>query len=387
MKKYQFTILSLITLLSLLLAGCASSQATPTSEPGNKAAFNPVVSATGVIKPAQWATIAMPMGGLLVEVPVQEGETVTAGQRLVRLDGQEAAQAKLAEARHDLTSAQQALNKLKDDAPNQVAQAQQDITTAQSAIIKANRNLASTDEQSYKDELERAREETIRLKDDLENAQEDFDPYKEWAEDNSTRKSYKGRLDDAQQKYDDALRKVDELKLEKNQAQADLTTAQAQLADAQKRYDKYKNGPDALELAEAQAQVDSAQANITSAQAALDKLELNAPFAGVVSELKVHLGEWVNTGIPVLLLADLTSLRVETTDLNEIDAARVSLGDPVKVTFDALPGAQLSGRVARISPKSDEGSGVNYTVVVELKDPPAELRWGMTAFVDIEVQE
>jgi multidrug efflux pump subunit AcrA (membrane-fusion protein) len=88
----------------------------------------------------------------------------------------------------------------------------------------------------------------------------------------------------------------------------------------------------------------------------------------------------------VLLLADLASLRVETTDLNEIDAARVSLDDPVKVTFDALPEAELSGRVVRISPKSDEGSGVNYTVVVALEAPPAGLRWGMTAFVDIEVQ-
>ena len=140
--------------------------------------------------------------------------------------------------------------------------------------------------------------------------------------------------------------------LEVKQADAAIVLAQANQAAAQIRYDKLKNGPEALDLARAQALVDAAQANILSAQAVLDRLELHAPFAGMVSALMVRQGEWINTGTPVLLLADMASLRVETTDLNEIDAARVSLDDPVKVTFDALPGVELVGRVARISTKS-----------------------------------
>jgi multidrug efflux pump subunit AcrA (membrane-fusion protein) len=387
MKKNPSPFLSLLTLLSLLLTGCAGTQATSTLEPSSKAIFNPVVSATGVIMPAQWATVAMPAYGLLVDVPVQEGQAVIAGQVLAQIDGQEAAQAKLAIAEHELASAQHDLAELIENAPILAAQAQQDIAAAQSAVIKAERNLAKTGEHAYKDDLAQASEKSIELKDDLKTAQEDFDHYATWSEDNAKRKTYKDKLDEAQRKYDDAVHKEEKLVLQKDQAQADLATAQSQLADAQKRYAKYKNGPDALDLAIAQALVDAAQANIISAQAVLEKLELHAPFAGVVSALKVRQGEWVNVGTPVLLLADMTLLRVETTDLNEIDAARVSLNNPVKVTFDALPGVELGGMVVRISPKSEEGSGVNYTVVIELKDPPAELRWGMTAFVDIEVQK
>ena len=79
-------------------------------------------------------------------------------------------------------------------------------------------------------------------------------------------------------------------------------------------------------------------------------------------------------------------LDVETTDLNEIDAARVAVGDSVKVTFDALSDVVVIGKVKSIAPKASEGSGVNYTVVVELSEWPETLRWGMTAFVDIEVE-
>jgi len=89
----------------------------------------------------------------------------------------------------------------------------------------------------------------------------------------------------------------------------------------------------------------------------------------------------------VATLADLGHLRVETTDLNEIDAARVAVGASASVTFDALPGVEVGGVVKSIAPKAAEGSGVNYTAIIELDEIPALLRWGMTAFVDIAVSE
>ena len=105
-----------------------------------------------------------------------------------------------------------------------------------------------------------------------------------------------------------------------------------------------------------------------------------------MSELYIQAGEWLNPGQAALLLADLSRLRVETTDLNEIDVARLHIGDVAAVTFDALPEVTFPGKVVRIAPKASTGAGVNYTVVIELDELPAGLRWGMTAFVEIEVQ-
>ena len=127
-------------------------------------------------------------------------------------------------------------------------------------------------------------------------------------------------------------------------------------------------------------------AQLNAAVKALDDLQLNAPFDGTVSELYLKENEWIAPGQPVLLLADLENLRVETTDLNEIDVARIEVGDTAIVTFDALPGLAVEGKVMRVAQKAAEGSGVNYTVVILLDEIPEKLRWGMTAFVDIEVE-
>jgi multidrug resistance efflux pump len=86
------------------------------------------------------------------------------------------------------------------------------------------------------------------------------------------------------------------------------------------------------------------------------------------------------------MLADMDHLQVETTDLNEIDVAQIQVGDVASISFDALPDLLITGVVTSIAPKSSAGSSVNYTVVIELDELPEELRWGMTAFVDIEVE-
>jgi len=52
-----------------------------------------------------------------------------------------------------------------------------------------------------------------------------------------------------------------------------------------------------------------------------------------------------------------------------------------------LPDVRLQGLVENIAARSSEGSGVNYTVTIIMDDFPEELRWGMTAFVDIKVDE
>jgi hypothetical protein len=59
----------------------------------------------------------------------------------------------------------------------------------------------------------------------------------------------------------------------------------------------------------------------------------------------------------------------------------------VAVTFDALPDRVFEGRVTRISPMAGSGTGgVHYMTVIALEDMDPVLRWGMTAFVDIETE-
>ena len=140
------------------------------------------------------------------------------------------------------------------------------------------------------------------------------------------------------------------------------------------------------EIERSKWQIKETEGRVRTYEKKLAETRISAPLTGTVTELFVGEGEWVVPGQPVLQLADLIHLRVETTDLNEIDAAQVQPGSEATVTFDALVDEVAVGTVKSIAPTASGGSGVNYMVVIELDDLPEALRWGMTAFVDIKVE-
>jgi multidrug efflux pump subunit AcrA (membrane-fusion protein) len=437
---FKWLLLSLV-----LLTACSglSSEETPPLEPEFSAEeFAPIVSATGIVLPVEWARLSMSSSGVVDEILVNEDDSVTVGQVLVRLQGTEQLQAALAAAQLELVSAQSALNDLHentswmaakslqdlentqnalDDLLNsdmQEATALQAIADAEKAVEDAERRLRIRESTADQADIDAARAQAILAKDALDKANEDFEPYANKREDNLVRANLLARQASAQQAYDAAVRNLNALQSSGDEldiavAQADLATARAQLTDAlreweqvkdgpnrgdidlleaqistaQREYDIYRAGPDPDDLAVAEARLANAQAQLDAAQAALSDLELRAPFDGTVSEIFVHPSEWVTIGLPVLLLADINHLQAETTDLSEIDLALLKIGDEAIVTFDALPDIVVRGVVSRIAPKAAEGAGVNYPVTIELSEIPEQLRWGMTAFVDIEVKD
>ena len=384
-----------LTMLILIgfLAGCSgfAPQEPPVVETQAPPQANPVISATGKVMPVQWARLSLVGSGTVREVMVQEDQQVSADQLLIRLEGAENLQASVAAAQMELVAARRALDDLYKDNDVRSAQAWQVVTQAQQEVKDAQKYLDNLRASAPQADIDQARANVAILKDRLEDAIEDFKPYENKPEDSVTRAAYLSKKAQAQKDYDAAVRRLNNLlgnavQLDIDQAEADLDVAQAHLDAARRQYELVREGPDPADVRVAQARLDNAQAQLVAAQAAVANLELHAPFSGTVSEIFYKKNEWVSPGQPVLLLADLAHLQIETTDLNEIDAARVKVGDAVLLTFDALPEVQVRGRVERISPKASEGSGVNYTVVVAFDDQPQGLRWGMTAFVDILVE-
>jgi HlyD family secretion protein len=171
------------------------------------------------------------------------------------------------------------------------------------------------------------------------------------------------------------------------QAQAALEAAQAQVAQAQATLDRLRAGAAPEEVAVAESAVRQAREEVASAEAMRGLTTLTAPFDGTVGLIHVRQGEEVMPGQAVLVMGDLTTLRVETTDLDEYDVARVQPGQSADLTFDALPEKVLSGRVARVAPMSTpDQAATTYTVIIDFEEVDPALRWGMTAFVDLWVQ-
>lgn len=342
------------------------------------------------------------------------------------------------QAAQALNSAETAARVLEDlNNPDlQQAQASQSIANAQKAIDDAERDLAiliksptqNTIEQAEGNLLlaEKKHNETL---DQIEDLQRQFKTYSSnknlpanVKQDILTKikKALKGlevkrslevlAIDDARTRLDELRMPADPLDVQL--AEANLAVAKAMLEEAerefervsrgpkagevalleaqidkgQRDYETFRHGPDPKDVALAESRIDTAEAQLAAAQAAITDREVVAPFDGVISEVNVNSEEWVAPGRPLLQIGNLDHLQVETTDLGEIDVARIEIGDPVMVTFDSLPDLTLQGKVTRVAPKPDDGAGVNYPVIIELDQVPDVLRWGMTAFIDISIE-
>jgi HlyD family secretion protein len=164
----------------------------------------------------------------------------------------------------------------------------------------------------------------------------------------------------------------------------ELAEAEAMVRQAQAQLDLMLAGVRKEEIAAAEALVAEAEAAVQQARASLSDTELRAPFVGTIADTYVRIGEQVVAGVPVIELADVSAWQVETEDLTELDVVRVQEGDEVLVTFDAIEGLEVTGTVVRVNAIGREKLGdITYTVVVQLDEQNARLRWNMTAVVTI----
>ena len=149
----------------------------------------------------------------------------------------------------------------------------------------------------------------------------------------------KARTDrDSAQRNLDALKKLEQEGAasagEVLEAQNALARADAQLNFLQQKQTKrYSNS----ELDRVKAQRTEAQAAYDAAQNVLEKSNVRAPFDGIVYSLPVKQGGFVAAGDLLLQLADLRKVLVRAF-VDEPDVGRLAPGDPIEITWDAVPG-------------------------------------------------
>jgi multidrug efflux pump subunit AcrA (membrane-fusion protein) len=376
-------VLSLFVILGVLLTACGSSGGdTAVSTPIPTVVAEDVIVAEGRLEPIHYVDIAFNANGTVSEVLVSEGEQVTEGQVIARLENSETKQAEVAKAEQDFLMAQKAFDSAQATALGKLADAHEAARQAQNDFDNFDipsdlRDMGTREALSY-------------TADKLEEARVNFEPYRyleerlarELQKENpnkpqvyrDTAKIYKKRLDDAWADYNKAIKWTT--------LEATLESAKADVAQAQKEYDLLSSGSDAGEKAIAEAEYDAARANLAAARAALADVELTAPFAGTVAGLKVKGSESVTPGQIVVSIADFSGWIVKTTDLTELDVVDISEAQPVSITLDAIPDTTLDGKVQTIGQNYSEKQGdIVYEVTVELTESLPNMRWGMTSEV------
>jgi len=318
-----------VLVITALLFLPACSQGTPdlTEEPnsGILEEFQPIVSATGIVLPSKRVVLSFSTPGIVDEIMVEEGEVVEKGKILMALKGREQAHAALETARLELILADQSLDEVHRTSALISAQTQLSFANAQDALEDAEYNWRVQQEgnRASQSTIDSAQAGLVLAEEEVDRAKGNYDHYSGRSELNW----YLGYPDETEQSVLDAK----------------LSISEAELGVTEQNWERVKDGPDPDTLERAEARVAAAQAHVKAAEAALSLLVLEAPFAGTVSDVYSQEKEWVAPGQPLVILADLQTLRVETTDLNEIDAARIEIGDFATTTFDALPDIVVDG--------------------------------------------
>lgn len=286
---------------------------------------------------AHESVVSFKVQGRIVELPIEEGQYVTKGDRLARLDD--------------------------DDYRQQVSVDEATVLTREAELALA---LAGSRDQ----EIKAAHQALLDMQADLE-------------------------LKKLQ------LQRLQIIADKRAVSQEDLDIAATNLKRSQAIYRRTKENYDQIVEGTRKEQIDVSRANVRLARENLEmsrvKLSytiLSAPTSGVILVRQAELGEVMAPGTPVATLADLDHLWVRGY-VNETDLGRIRWGQPATVHTDTYPDKTYPGRVSFISseaeftPKSVETHKERVTLVyrvkIDLDNPNRELKPGMPADAVIDV--
>lgn len=396
MKKKWISLVSIVVLSAVILSACDMMNPTSTTAEPTKAAVAQVqptktsdrIVSEGVVVPIQYTYLSFETQGVVEEVLVAEGEKVEAGGLIARLKGSAQLEAAMTAAKLELLSAEQDLENLKENADVARAQAQLRMAEANKALDDAKDKRQS---KSYKradqSVINNTRAALILAEDAFKRANDIWSYWKDKDEYDVNRAAALTQFSKAQQEYDRAKANMNYVEgypdqFEVDLAEGNLQVAQANYDKAVRDFEQLKDGPNPKDLALAEARVDNAKSQLAAAESKLDDHLLTAPYTGTLVTSDIKVGQVVGPQTSTVLLADLSEYRVETTDLTELSVVSIKEGSAVEVTFDAITGLKLPGKVIRISPLGKDKQGdITYTVYIDLTKQDPRLRWNMTSSV------
>jgi HlyD family secretion protein len=340
------------------------------------------VSASGSIEPEAEVDMKFETGGMVEEVLVKQGQTITAGTVLARLDtGDLELQVRSAEI--DLAQAQANLDKLYEP------ELAEKITAAKAKVESAKLALQDLENGPDPDEVTKAEAALSTSQIALKKAQ--------WAYDQVSYRGDIGAMSQANDlqaatlDYESAL--ADYNIAVKQATPSELAAARSTVADAESSLAELLQAPSAAEVAAQQASVDKAQLTLEENQRALSQAVLIAPTGGVVLQVNIEPGERVlDDATDAAVVIANTSSYVVKMDVDEMDIGQIAVGQKATVTLDALSGLTIEGTVTDIAPSpatSGSDTIVTYEVTITLNTNGKDvgLRSGMTANATIATKE
>ncbi len=347
------------------------------------------VTAAGRMEPAARVDLAFETPGRVAEIFVEEGDRVDAGDPLARLEADQL-ELQVTQARAALASAEAHLSQLEAGPRRaEIEQAEANLRAASAQLTVAVATRDQIARGASEAEIASARAAVEQAKAARKMAQ---DAYDRIDEEGTRREQANYDLYTADQELAAAEARLEDLTQgprpdELRAARANVAAAVAQHDAAQAQLDQVRSGTTEHEIAEAAAQAEQARLGLALVQDSLEKMVLQAPFSGQVSEINLTVGEMAPTRLPPIVLMDDSAYQM-AIGVDELDISRMEPGQAVEITIEALPDAAVTGTLKTIAPIATPGDGVvTYAVLVELAPTEAPLRADMTANATVVVEQ
>lgn len=164
-----------------------------------------------------------------------------------------------------------------------------------------------------------------------------------------------------------------------------VDAAKKSLAQAQADLNLKKAGARQEVVAAQRATVQFQQSTLDGLMAELAKRRIVAPLDGIVISVNLEKGETASPATPAVIISGLGKFEI-TTNISEVDIAKIKVGDPVRITLDAFPENEAwTGKVITIQPAEKVLEGIIfYETKVVFDNDDQRLKSGMTANLEIE---
>ena len=167
-----------------------------------------------------------------------------------------------------------------------------------------------------------------------------------------------------------------------------IIDADRTIAEKTESLAKVRAGTDQLDIQSQELSVKQKENALADARANLADYTVRAPFDGVIAKLNVQKGDSASASAAIATL--ITKQRIAEISLNEVDAAKIKIGQKATLTFDAIDGLNVTGEVAEIDALGTVSQGVvtyNVKIVFDTQDERVKPGMSVTASIIINIKQ
>ncbi len=319
------------------------------------------ITASGRVVPVHSVNISPKNPGTVVELKVEQGDRVTRGQILARMDNADV-QARISQARANIAQAQAQLDQaIAGSRPQEINQAKARLAQAQAQLMEARTGNRPQEIAQVQAQVEAAQakvnftsEQVKRYQFLVNQGAEKRQLLDQFLSEN---RAARASLEEAQKRLS---------LVQSGSRSEEITRRQAAVAEAQASLNLLESGTRREEIAARRAALAAAQAQLQAELVNLENTIIRAPFTGVITQKYANEGAFVTPTTSASASASATSSSIVAlakgleilANVPEADIGRIKTGQVVEITSDAYPDQVFQGKVRLIAPEAVKEEGV-----------------------------